>query len=183
MSKSIKPILEASYKPVKQAKKDYEKLGYKFDSSLSSPESKVFVSPSGKPSIAFRGSTTAKDFLLTDPALALGLGKYTSRFKEAQNLTKKVEQKYGMGADVYGHSLGGTLASYSGAKGNIVSYNKGVDLGDIGRTVPKQETEIRRSGDVVSALTALERKSDPIVLPSVGGILDTHSVKYAPQYV
>ncbi len=40
---SIKPILEASYKPVKQAKKDYEKLGYKFDSSLSSPESKVFV--------------------------------------------------------------------------------------------------------------------------------------------
>jgi hypothetical protein len=88
-----------------------------------------------------------------------------------------------MVADVYGHSLGASLGSYSGAKGNIVSYNKGVGLGDIGRTVPKNETEIRRSGDIVSALTALERKSDPIVLPSVGGILDTHSVKYAPQYV
>jgi len=183
MSKSIKPILEASYKPVKQAKKDYEKLGYKFDTSLSSPESKVFVSPSGKPSIAFRGSTTPQDFLITDSALALGLGKYTPRFKEAKELTKKVEQKYGMGADVYGHSMGATLGSYSGAKGNIISYNKGVGLGDIGRTVPKNETEIRRSGDFVSALTALERKSDPIVLPSVGGILDTHSVKYAPQYV
>jgi hypothetical protein len=154
---SIKPILEASYKPVKQAKKDYEKLGYKFDSSLSSPESKVFVDSQGNPNIAFRGSKTARDWLISDPLLAIGASRFDPRVKDAKSLTKQVEKKYGKPVDVFGHSLGGSLAEISGAKGNITTFNKGVGISGVGKAIPKNQTDIRTTADVVSALSLTQK--------------------------
>lgn len=155
--KNIKPILNASYQNQKEASKTLGKLGYTYDKKLSTNQSKVFVDNEGNPNIAFRGSKTAKDFLFSDPLLAFGLQNLDPRFKEAKELTKKVEKKYGKPADVFGHSLGGTLADKSGAKGNIVTYNKGVGLGDIGKTIPKNQTDIRAKGDVVSALALTQK--------------------------
>jgi hypothetical protein len=178
--KLIKPILNASYQNQKEASKTLGKLGYTYDKGLSTNQSKVFVDSEGNPNIAFRGSKTAKDWLISDPLLALGLQNLDPRFKEAKALTKKVEKKYGKPVDVYGHSLGGTLAEKSGAKGNITTYNKGVGLGDIGRTIPKNQTDIRAKSDVVSglALTQKHKNGDLINLktPILQNPLEAHGL-------
>jgi len=108
--KFIRPILEASYQPKKLAGKTLSKHGYELDKKLSTNESKVFVDSNGNPNIVFRGSKTAKDWLISDPLLAVGASRFDPRFKEAKQLTKQVEQKYGKPADVFGHSLGGRIA-------------------------------------------------------------------------
>ena len=130
-------------------------MGYNYDKELSTPESKVFVNPkTGVPSIAFRGSKRiVDDFLGSDVALALGLEKFSPRFQEAKHITKLVEDKYGKGANAYGHSLGGTLAEKSGAKGRIVTDNKGVGIFDIGKSIPKNQTDYRTQNDLPSFLS------------------------------
>lgn len=152
----LKPILDASYQNQKEAAKTLAKQGYTYDKQLSTNESKVFVDKKGNPNIAFRGSKTVKDFLLTDTALAFGAEKLTPRFKEAKRLTSLVEQKYGRSADVFGHSLGGSLAEKSGATGKITTFNKGAGIGDIGKKVQSNQLDIRTSTDPVSALALLQ---------------------------
>lgn len=155
--KLIRPILEASYQPKKLASKTLAKSGYTLDKKLSTNESKVFVDSAGNPNIAFRGSKTAKDFLISDTLLGLGASRLDPRFSQAKSLTKQVEKKYGKPADVFGHSLGASLAEKSGAKGNITTYNKGVGIGDIGKKIGKNQTDIRTSGDIISALSLTQK--------------------------
>lgn len=155
MEDNLKPILQASYKQQKDASADYEKLGYTYDPELSTMESKVFVNKqTGKPSIAFRGSTRVSDWLIEDPAVALGIE--TPKQKKAKELVKKVESKYNQPTDVYGHSLGGYRAEKSGASGNIYTYNKAVGLGQIGKKLPSTQTDVRTSKDVVSLGSILQ---------------------------
>ena len=120
-------------------------------------KAKVFVDSMGNPNIAFRGSKTVKDFLISDPLLAIGASRFDPRFKEAKSLTKQVENKYGKPADVFGHSLSGTIAENSGASGNIYTFNKGVGIGDIGKKIPKNQTDIRTKADLVSALSLTQK--------------------------
>ena len=134
--KKIKQILKASYLPPQEAKNSLQDLGYVYDNELSTPESKIFLDKKGRPNIAFRGTQNIKD-LATDLALGLGLAKYDNRFRDAQHLTQLVETKYNKPANIYGHSLGGSLAEQSGAHGKIITYNKGVCPFDIGKTIPK----------------------------------------------
>ena len=155
--KLIRPILEASYQNQKQAKKTLAKIGYTLDKKLSTNESKVFVDSMGNPNIAFRGSKTAKDWLVSDTLLALGASRLDPRFSQAKTLTKQVEKKYGKPADVFGHSLSGAIAEKSGASGKIYTYNKGVGIGDIGKTIPKNQTDIRTKADLVSALSLTQK--------------------------
>jgi hypothetical protein len=155
--KFIRPILEASYQPKKLASKTLSKYGYAIDKKLSTNESKVFVDSMGNPNIVFRGSKTVKDWLISDPLLAVGASRFDPRFKEAKQLTKQVEQKYGKPADVFGHSLGGRIAEASGTKGQITTYNKGVGYADIGKTIPKNQTDIRTAADIVSALSLTQK--------------------------
>jgi hypothetical protein len=155
--KFIRPILEASYQPKKLAAKTLSKQGYTLDKKLSTNESKVFIDSGGNPNIAFRGSKTAKDFLFSDPLIGIGASKYDTRFRDAKALTKQVEMKYGKPVDVFGHSLGGAISEKSGASGKIYTYNKGVGFGDIGKTIPKNQTDIRAKSDIVSALALTQK--------------------------
>ena len=155
--KLIRPILDASYQPKKLAAKTLAKSGYTLDKKLSTNESKVFVDSMGNPNIAFRGSKTAKDWLLSDTLLGLGASRLDPRFSQAKTLTKQVEKKYGKPADVFGHSLGGAIAEKSGAKGKITTFNKGVGIGDIGKTIPKNQTDVRTKADLVSALSLTQK--------------------------
>lgn len=155
--KFIRPILEASYQPKKLASKTLNKIGYTLDKKLSTNESKVFIDSDGNPNIAFRGSKTVKDFLFSDPLLAIGASRLDPRVSEAKALTKKVENKYGKPADVFGHSLGGFLSENSGAKGNITTYNKAAGIVDIGKKIPISQTDIRTNNDLVSALSLTQK--------------------------
>jgi hypothetical protein len=55
--------------------------------------------------------------------------------------------------NVFGDSLGGSLAEKSGASGQIITHNKGVGLGDVFKTIPKNQTDYRNKNDVVSLLS------------------------------
>ena len=111
MKKKTKTILQASYQNPHEAKTTLQNLGYTYDDSLSTPESKVFLDRIGRPNIAFRGSKRLfDDFLGSDVKLALGLEKYDTRFKQAKHLTQLVEDKYHQPVNVFGDSLGGSLA-------------------------------------------------------------------------
>ena len=154
MKSKVKKILEASYQNPNEAKQSLQKMGYVYDDSLSTPESKVFLDRKGRPNIAFRGSKRIfDDFLGSDLKLAFGLENYDRRFQEAKHLTKLVEDKYHQPVNVFGHSLGGSLAEKSGASGRIYTSNKGAGILDIGRTIPKNQIDYRNTNDVPSLLS------------------------------
>jgi hypothetical protein len=183
-TKFIRPILEASYQPKKLASKTLEKSGYTLDKKLSTNESKVFIDSQGNPNIAFRGSTNIKDFLFSDPLLGIGASKYDPRFKEAKQLTRQVEKKYGKPVDVFGHSLGGSLAEASGAKGNITTFNKGVGVAGIGKSIPKNQTDIRTPNDIVSVLSLTQKHKNgdlkTISAPLFQNPIEAHSLENLP---
>jgi hypothetical protein len=144
-------LLKNSYKNQKEAAENLKKYGYTYDGALSNNETKVFVK-NNKPVIVHRGSKRLSDW--AEDALILGgLGSMGHRQKQAERITKRVEQKYGTSADSVGHSLGGRLAENSGNHGQIITYNKAVGLGDIGKKKnSKRQLDIRNSGDIVSVL-------------------------------
>ena len=162
----------------KEAKQNLNDLGYTYDPDLSTNESKVFVDKNGTPNIAFRGSKRVSDFLGSDLKLALGLEKYDRRFQEAKHLTKLVEDKYAKPANTYGYSLGGSLAEKSGANGNVHTYNKGIGIMDIGKSIPKNQVDVRTENDPVSMLAATQKHDGRFKeLPSLtAGLLEAHSL-------
>ena len=175
----MKKILEASYQNQKEASKSLAGMGYKYDPELSTNESKVFLDKHNRPNIAFRGSKRVSDFVLSDAALAVGLEKYDRRFKEAKHLTQLVEDKYKQPVNVFGHSLGGKLSESSGAHGKIVTFNKGAGIFDIGKTIPKNQTDIRTTSDPVSILSTSQKhegKFQEIQSPQGQGLLQAHGL-------
>ena len=152
--KKVKNILEASYLNQNEASQKLKGMGYSYDPQLSTNESKVFISPSGVPNIAFRGTHKfrVKD-LISDLAVVSGLQNYDTRFKETKHLTKLVEDKYHKPANVFGYSLGGNLAEHSGASGKIFTHNKATGVGDLFKDIPKTQTDYRNKNDVVSLLS------------------------------
>jgi len=143
-------LLKNSYKNQKEAAENLKKRGYTYDGALSNNETKVFIK-NNKPVIVHRGSKRLSDWA-EDGLIAVGLGNLGHRQKQAERITKRVEQKYGS-VDSVGHSLGGRLAENSGNHGQIITYNKAVGLGDIGKTKnSKRQLDIRNSGDIVSVL-------------------------------
>ena len=98
-------LVKASY----SSQKDAQKLlnnNYTIDKDLSKMNSKVFLdNRTNKPVILHRGTTTLKD-VFDDGLLAVGLGKYSGRNKQAKRLTKKVEAKYNAPATAIGWLVG-----------------------------------------------------------------------------
>lgn len=174
--KVLKNIFEASYQNPKEAQKTLEETGFKYDTEFSSPDTKVFVDTFGNPHIAYRGSHRVED-ILTD--IKLGLGQETKRHKEAKELAKKVEQKYGKAASAYGTSLGGHLAEHSGVSGNVYTYNKATGIKDVFRTVPKTQFDYRTEKDIISLPSVLQKGGNKITIESSkkDDILKAHSTK------
>ncbi len=122
----------------------------------------MFVDEAQQPLILHRGTSTVKD-IIDDGLVAIGLGKYGHRYKNARRLTKKVEDKYKQPAHAVGHSYGGWLAENSGASGNTLTYNKAVGLGDIGRKKTNRQQDVRTRGDIVSRLSTTQRTNTELV--------------------
>ena len=124
---NLEKIFKASYQGENKAEATLGKFGYTLDKKLSGKEQKVFVDEAGNPNIAFRGSKTAKDWLISDPLVAVGLETLDPRFSKAVKLTKKVADKYDKPVNLYGHSLGGAIAEYVGEKSNQVDIRTNND--------------------------------------------------------
>ena len=175
MNQSLKPILEASYAKNKEAKKLLEKENYKLDKGLSTKEAKVFIDKNGQANIAVRGSKSVKDFLISDPLLALGLGNFDPRQKATNKLIKKTKAKYGSDPNLFGHSLGGALISNAKTKGTITTFNKGAGIGDLLKKIPKNQTDIRTSGDLVSLISKTQKGKNKITIKN-NNILKAHGL-------
>ena len=175
MNDNLRPILEASYAKNKEAKNILEKNNYKLDKDLSTKEARVFVDEEGTPNITVRGSKTAKDWLISDPLLALGLSSIDPRQKSTNKLIEKTKKKYGSDPNLYGHSLGGALVSGANTKGKITTFNKGAGASDLFRKISKNQTDIRTSGDIVSALSTTQRGKNKITLKN-NNILKAHGL-------
>jgi len=169
-----KDIFKASYDNPLDAEKRLAQHGYKFQSDISSPESKVFLDPEDKPIILHRGTHRVEDWG-TDLKSIL-LGKEGRRTREANALTKQVQEKYGKPVTAYGTSLGGFLAEKSGAE-NVVTYNKGVSPKDIFKKIKPTQTDIRTNKDIISLPSVFQRggKKKTVKLPFYTDVISAHS--------
>jgi len=178
---SIKTLLSASYKPQKIAKKELEAYGWTYDPTLSRMDTKVFTDSEGKPIILHRGSTRVSDWLPNNTLLASGLEQYAPRFKYGKEITQKVKEKYGQPVTAIAHSLGGSIAEKSGAD-RVITFNKPITAYDIGKTIPKTQTDIRSKYDPVSALSPFQF-GNKVEVPSSKQPLEAHAVSSLPENI
>ena len=69
-----------------------------------------------------------------------------------------MKQKYNKPATILGDSLGGSLGEYAaGENDRVITMDKGVGIGTIGKTIGKNQTNIRTSNDVVSLLSNTQK--------------------------
>lgn len=177
MNAYLKPILEASYQKSRDAKNTLERQGYKLDRDLSNKEAKTFVDAEGRPNIVVRGSKSLRDFLISDPLLAVGLGHLDPRKRRTDALIEKVKKKYGReDINLSGHSLGGALVSNAKTSGQITTFNKGAGLGTIGKAINPNQTDIRTSKDIVSLLSKTERGGTKQEIKGSDNPLVAHSI-------
>ncbi|KAJ1616846.1 hypothetical protein T492DRAFT_850528 [Pavlovales sp. CCMP2436] len=143
----------------------YTALGYTLDAQLSMDNTMVFIDNiAGQPTIAHRGSVTAKDWLVDDVLIAAGANRETERLRQARQITAAAEMKYKQKSNAVGHSLGGRLVERSGSGGEIVTFNKASGLGDIRSRLPNgtRQTDVQTKLDAVSALSSLGRRTSGV---------------------
>ena len=102
-----------------------------YDSDMGDNEEGVWVTPS-KAIIAYRGSVTAKDWLVSDVKIAMGSEPSDSRVQKSIRFYEKVKEKYPNKTIVLtGHSLGGRLATLvSQASGvRTTTFSTGCGMG------------------------------------------------------
>ena len=157
----VKDLIEAGYSRTGKAEDIGNLYGLKLDKQLSNINHKVFYDKERNPTVVFRGSKS-KDDAMTDGLLAVGLEKYSTRFRDSKNLIDDVRKKYNNKPILTtGHSLGGSLAEYSGGD-KIITVNKGVGFGGIGKEISNKQTDIRTGKDVVSLLSKTQHGSKKI---------------------
>lgn len=153
----IKKFLDNSYLDPKSQKKIIG--GYKRDDELSGRRVQVYTDQEGKAIVSHRGTQGFKD-VLTDAKLAVGKLTGTDRYKHAKKIQQKAVEKYGKeNITTLGHSLGGSIAERAGKiSGNrVITYNKGVSPLDFSKKLPKKQTDIRSTGDLVSFSGKLQK--------------------------
>lgn len=179
----FKSILEASYMPQAKASAYMAEKGYGYDPLLSTMENKVFISPTGTPIIAGRGSVRASDFLWEDPRLATYGGQFfnTRRVNDIQNLSKATQEKYGVTPIQAGHSLSGYLAE-KGAQATpgsqVYTYNRAVGLPSIFTSVPSNQYNYRTTLDPVSALSVFQSDKNKTTLAGSYNPIASHYLDY-----
>ncbi|KAJ1617245.1 hypothetical protein T492DRAFT_1133956 [Pavlovales sp. CCMP2436] len=125
-------LTRATYLPLDQAAILGERLGFTLDPQLSLDNTTMLVNNrTGQPTIALRGSVTAKDWLVDDVLIAAGSNPETERLRRARQITAAAEAKYKKKSNAVGHSPGGRIAERAGSGGEIVTFNKAAGLGNI----------------------------------------------------
>jgi hypothetical protein len=153
----LKGLISASYQRNGDARKIGSNVGYKLVDNLSNAEHKVFTDTKGNPYVAFTGSRKVGDWA-TNAMIGVGLGRFTKRFQDSKKLVENVRKQYGnKPITTVGHSLGGSLAEYAGNKADkVITLDKGVGLGGIGKNISRRQTDIRTGSDPVSVLNRFQ---------------------------
>lgn len=169
-AKDLKSLHASSYK----SEPDKEVNGWVLDESISKPTARVYFSASKNQAIVVHRGTeaTVKDWA-NNLAYVTGASKLTGRYKDAERVQKRAEEKY---PDVLttGHSQGGIYTKIAKDQSKVININPA----SMGETT--SGTTIRSKNDPVSALaglTGLFKKNDKnITTQSKGNLLDAHSI-------
>jgi len=172
---SLKNLLNASYD-----KKQKQVDNFVQDRDLSTKTSKVYVNPeTGQTVVAHKGTTGFTDWA-NNAMYALGgetLYKTTDRYKEAKQVQKDAEKKYGRdNITTIGHSQGGLQAELLGKKGNeIITLNKATR--PFSNTQASNQYDVRTENDLVSAMNPFQTyRPDLIIDAGTKNPLTAHSV-------
>jgi len=153
------------------------------DNELSSKTSKVYRDPkTGQVVVAHKGTSGFADWG-NNAVYAIGgtrLYKKTKRYKEARNVQKKAEAKYGaQNVTTIGHSQGGLQAQLLGKDSKeILTLNKATVLGQNSHSMPSNQYDIRSSNDIVSKINPFQKKNNNEIQidSSSHNILKEHSI-------
>lgn len=153
---TLQKILKNGYAKEKEKEID----GYHVDPSLSGNRTQVLHNADKNHTIvAHKGTDSATDWV-TNLRYGLFNDKSSNRFKHAKKIQREAEDKYKDGTfTTIGHSLGSKLSTESATKGDIITLNGATTPFDIGKKVPKNQTNIRTSYDPVSALQRYQSKN------------------------
>ena len=162
--------IKAGYKSPSYQRKELAKMGYIRDDNLSNHNQQTYYSPAEKKLLFNVAGTHNLSDVGTDVALAFGMLNTTNRFKEAQTTLKKAKDFYGVkNANITGHSLGGSIASFVDDKDDSVcTLDKG--------TAPfqktdKNEKDYRTEGDLVSLFSTNAKHTTTLKNPNKNNIL------------
>ena len=152
-AKEFELMLKESYKKPNER----QNIGdYIIDPSLSTGENVVYYNPKTKEvKNVYRGTEgTLKDWG-NNALYAVGMHKYSNRYKRANEIEKKVEEKYGTdNLDVLGHSQSGAFTQELGKNAkNVVVLNPATH--PLYTPKSKNTTVVRATGDAVSSLNKL----------------------------
>ena len=148
----VKDLIEAGYSRTGEAETLGRKYGLTLDKQLSNANHKVYYDKERNPTVVYRGSKNEND-AMTDGLIAIGLEKYSTRFRESKDLMNNINKKYNNKfVTGIGHSLGGSILEYVGAD-KAITVNKGVGIGGIGKKIKPNQTDIRTDHDLVSVLS------------------------------
>jgi hypothetical protein len=169
-AKDLKGLHASSYKE----EPDKEVNGWVLDESISKPTARVYFNAAKNQAIVVHRGTeaTVKDWA-NNLAYLTGTNKLTGRYKDAERVQKRAEEKY---PDVLttGHSQGGIYTKIAKDQSKVINVNPA----SMGETT--SGTTIRSKNDPVSALaglTGLFKKNDKnITTQSKGNLLEAHSI-------
>jgi len=172
----LQKVIQNSYKDTTEAPE-----GYAIDPELSDDRVKVYKDlNSNQVIVAHRGSKGFRDWL-DNAFYATGSSiRDSSTYKMAKDRQQKAIDKYGSQNIIsVGHSRAGKYVEELNKETpvkEVITYNKAVAPQDILQTNPENQTDVRTSTDVISALSPLQfSKNKVVVLPSTYDLLKAHS--------
>lgn len=160
-ARTIKSLLNASYQ---ESPPEKLKNGLRLDKELTTPTVKTYYNKNNNEAyVVHRGTKGASDWL-NNVAYLTGNYKRTDRFKQAEKIQNKAEDKYGKSnISTLGHSQGSVLARELGKDTKqVINVNPAYKF----ERPLKNEYTVRSSGDVVSSLYAPVAEARKILYPN-----------------
>ena len=144
-ARDLKGLHESSYKP----QQDKQVGEWELDESISKPTASVYYNPTIQQAIVVHRGTegTAKDWSF-NMAYLTGTNKLSSRYKDAERVQKRAEEKY-PNLLTTGHSQGGIYTKIARDQDKVINVNP-ASMGEV-----TKGTTIRSANDPVSALAGL----------------------------
>ena len=159
--KELKAFLDASY----QEDSPKEIMGYTLDEQLSGLYGKVYVNQGIKKVVLVHRGTVENIDWANNATYAINSAAYklTPRYKQAKKMVDAALKKYkGYTFESAGHSQGGLLTHLLGSKSkNSIGLNPAYK----NESLANNETIIRSSGDVVSALSVPKKFANSLLYP------------------
>jgi hypothetical protein len=171
MKSSLKNFVDAGYKKKSEAT---NVNGYILDKDLSTKRDKVYYDPNtGKVIHTIAGTDSLKDWS-NNALIPIGMHQYSNRYKNAENIQKKANEKYGKeNVSLVTHSQSGNIAESLANKNLVGGDNTTLNPAIIG-SHNKNIKVVKSVFDPVSLLTNTNKK-DMLIMPKTFNPITEHS--------